>query len=433
MINNRKEILNKHKTEYINMLTMYFLPFWMDKTDKNNGGFFTCYNIYGDQLISKDKYVWSQGRCVWIYAKLAEDTAIPMDETMRNKCRNLAIEGGLFLEKYCFLNDGQIAFVLDENNKPKKPIYSDSYAASSFADCFVAMGLSAVGVLQQDQKKVRKASQLLFHVAQMAEDGTFQTAPDIAPDGWRGQAPYMILINTAYEIGKAVEKFEMTETLKQVKNICTWAINTEMKYFVNGNVLLECLDSNYHLLKSSYGRHINPGHTLECMWFILEAAQWLGMRHVQYEAIDVMKYISDIAWDKKYGGIYYYLDRDGGAPQDESPIETASMKEKVLTSAMLRDWSNKMWWPHLEAMYANLIAALCYEDEKCWIQYLKYREYTLKTFPNENPNIGEWIQIRDRKGAPLCQPVGGRLPVKDPYHLLRAMMLFIDRIAQYTE
>ena len=59
--------------------------------------------------------------------------------------------------------------------------------------------------------------------------------------------------------------------------------------------------------------------------------------------------------------------------------------------------------------------------------------YTLKTFPNENPNIGEWIQIRDRKGAPLCQPVGGRLPVKDPYHLLRAMMLFIDRIAQYTE
>ena len=203
MINNRKEILNKHKTEYINMLTMDFLPFWMDKTDKKNGGFFTCYNIYGDQLISKDKYVWSQGRCVWIYAKLAEDTAIPMDDTMRNKCRNLAIEGGLFLEKYCFLDDGQIAFVLDENNKPKKPIYSDSYAASSFSDCFVAMGLSAVGVLQQDKKKVRKAIQLLFHVAQMAKNGTFQTAPDIAPDGWRGQAPYMILINTAYEIGKA--------------------------------------------------------------------------------------------------------------------------------------------------------------------------------------------------------------------------------------
>lgn len=427
-MNDRKELLKKHKSEYINMLTEDFLPFWMEKIDKVNGGFYTCYNVYGDRLVSKDKYVWSQGRCVWIYAKLAEDFSIPMEEAMRNQCRSLALDGSEFLERYCILDDGRAAFVLGENNKPKKLAFSDSYSVSTFADCFAAMGLAAAGILGNNEKQVEKASQMLFRAAKMAEDGTFQTAPDVLPDGWRGQAPYMILINTACEVGKALEKFGKTEKLKQAQEVCIRAVKTELEYFMKDRVILECLDSDYQELKSRYGRHINPGHIVECMWFILEASQWLGMKEVQDQALDVIKYVSSISWDEEYGGMYYYLDREGGMPKGEY-----LRKEESLSSAMMRDWENKMWWPHLEAMYANLTGILCYGDEDCWNQYLKYREYTLNTFPNENQEVGEWIQIRNRKGEPLCEPVGGRLPVKDPYHLLRTMMLLIDLIVQYTE
>ena len=426
MMYDGKEILKTHRKEYISMLTEEILPFWLDKTDNINGGFFTCYNVYGDQLISKDKYVWSQGRCVWIYSKLAENYTIPMEENMRERCRNLALEGSKFLEKYCILDDGQVVFLLGENNIPKKLSCSDSYAISTFADCFVAMGLAAAGSLGKNQKQVKKACEIFFRAAEMAEKGTFQTAPDILPKGWRGQAAYMILINTACEIGKSLEYFSMKKELEKAKQICAWAVNVELTYFVKDNILLECLTSDYKQLESRYGRHINPGHTAECMWFILEASQWIEMPEVRDIALNVIKNISSMAWDRTYGGMYYYLDRSGKMPQGEYLEE-----EEALASAMMRDWDDKMWWPHLETMYANMVGTLCYGDESCWEEYIKYREYTLKTFPNENKNIGEWIQIRNRKGEPLCEQVGGRLPVKDPYHLLRTMMLLIERISKY--
>jgi N-acylglucosamine 2-epimerase len=51
-------------------------------------------------------------------------------------------------------------------------------------------------------------------------------------------------------------------------------------------------------------------------------------------------------------------------------------------------------------------------------------QYTLATFPNPDSQVGEWIQIRDRKGAPLERVVA--LPVKDPYHIARNLLQVIE-------
>lgn len=45
-------------------------------------------------------------------------------------------------------------------------------------------------------------------------------------------------------------------------------------------------------------------------------------------------------------------------------------------------------------------------------------------FPNTDKGIGEWIQIRDRFGQPEEKLVA--LPVKDPYHILRNMLLLTE-------
>ena len=54
-----------------------------------------------------------------------------------------------------------------------------------------------------------------------------------------------------------------------------------------------------------------------------------------------------------------------------------------------------------------------------WTLYLTFR-----TFPNPNPKIGEWIQIRNRLGEPESKVVA--LPVKDPFHIARNLILIID-------
>ena len=63
-------------------------------------------------------------------------------------------------------------------------------------------------------------------------------------------------------------------------------------------------------------------------------------------------------------------------------------------------------------------------DEDFLRLFEKVFDYTYKTFPNPNREIGEWIQIRTRDGAPQEKVVA--LPVKDPYHIIRNVILIIE-------
>ena len=67
------------------------------------------------------------------------------------------------------------------------------------------------------------------------------------------------------------------------------------------------------------------------------------------------------------------------------------------------------------------------EAHRDWFR--KLHDYTFSTFPNPDKQVGEWLQLRDRAGRPLAGPVGGRLPVKDPYHITRALYLLARRLA----
>lgn len=420
-----KELLLERKAYYRKTLLEEILPYWLDKTEPQSGGFYTCYDVFGDRLLSKEKYVWSQGRCTWIYSKLAQNKNLMMDERLKKSCRELALRGCDFLEKYCILPGDKAAFVLDENNQAQVVEPYGSQAVSSFADCFTAMGLAAAGVLDHDRKRVERAYRMFQNTAGQLKQNTFLTAPDVLPNGWHSQAAYMIMINTSFELAAVFSEFDMSQELAFAREICRYSVEMELEYFVTEDrVLLECLGPDYEKLDTLYGRHINPGHTEECMWFIIQAARWLEMGDAEQTALEVIKNVSRMGWDEKCGGMYYYLDRDGGTPKG-----AYFQEEKDLAFGALRDWSNKMWWPHLETIYANLLGYLYYGEEQCLKEYNRYHEYTFQTFPNPDKQVGEWIQIRDRRGLPVMGLVGGRLPVKDPYHLIRTLMLLVDLIS----
>lgn len=419
-----KRFLRKRMEEYNQILVQDILAYWLEKADGKSGGFYTCYNVFGDRLVSRDKYVWSQGRCVWLYSKLAADQTILMDEAMRLRCRELAVRGCAFVEKHCMLPNGRAAFVLDENNRVKLTESYEGESASTFADCFVAMGFTAAGILKGDPEKVKSAYRLLTEAARQMGAGTFQTAPDVLPHGWRSQAVYMIMIHTAYETAKGLRAFGMIQEEENARRICSYAMEVVVNAFLTeDSILLECLDHQLRPLDTLYGRHINPGHTEECMWFLIEAARWLDRPEVEKRALGVIKHVADIAWDERYGGMFYYLDRNG-----KKPWGTYDEAERPLAEAAMRDWDNKMWWPHLETIYAALMGYIYYGDEACLKEYERYHQYAFRVFPNPDRQVGEWIQIRDRQGRPLGDEVGGRLPVKDPYHLIRTLMLLQNLI-----
>lgn len=418
--------LEKRSKFYQNHLKDVLLSYWLDRADEQYGGFFTCYNNTGDELVSTDKFVWSQGRLVWMYAKLANSDVVALNDRQQQRCRELSIRGASFLVDHCMLSDESCAFVLDRQGNPKEFWPGSGYDISTFADCFVVMGLSASAELCGDEDMLRKSLKLFHSIAHKMRSGAFRTAPSVRPAGWRVNAVPMIVLNTGQELRAALENAGYIAEAEEVSNICLEAMTDTIEHFVTDEgIVLECLDAWNRPIDTLFGRHLNPGHAIESMWFVIREAKRMGREDIIEKAAHAILVTSRLAWDEQYGGMMYYLDRDGGMPRGRVPED-----ERAQSDNLIRDWDSKLWWPHTETVYAHLLCYSILNDSDHLEQYERYHRYTFDTFPNPDPDIKEWIQIRDRQGRPGNPNVGDRLPVKDPYHAMRNIYLLIELMRQ---
>lgn len=61
-----KQLAQRYKHELLDKV----VPFWLEKSqDKEFGGYFTCLNRDGS-VFDTDKFVWLQGREVWMFSVL---------------------------------------------------------------------------------------------------------------------------------------------------------------------------------------------------------------------------------------------------------------------------------------------------------------------------------------------------------------------------
>ena len=61
------------------------LPFWLNNSiDKECGGYYTCLNRDGS-VFDTDKFIWLQGRQVWMFAKLYNE--LEQRQIGRASCR----------------------------------------------------------------------------------------------------------------------------------------------------------------------------------------------------------------------------------------------------------------------------------------------------------------------------------------------------------
>jgi N-acylglucosamine 2-epimerase len=164
-------------------------------------------------------------------------------------------------------------------------------------------------------------------------------------------------------------------------------------------------------------RHATPGHIFESMWFVIRTAILCRQPAWLKPAGRAIAWAFNAGWDSDFGGVFRYVDREGGKP---SGIAGDGRYERL----MVDTWDTKIWWPHAEALYATLLAYKSTGDAAFDSMHSRLFDYVFRTFPNPDRAIGEWIQIRDRRGAPLDKCVA--LPVKDPYHILQAVLLMIE-------
>lgn len=409
--------------------------------DDAHGGVFTCWDNAGERLLSTDKYTWSQGRWIWLTARLAASVEagtlqgsticrpndLPEDDggpethghLDSGRLRTLARTTADFVQRHARLPDGTTAFVTDRAGRPKEPTPGAGLHTSVFADCFVALGLAALARLDFDDVTARLAEDLLHSADARVGAGRARTDPYPVHPAFTAFSLPMILLGTATEVHRATSSPRSAE-------VATRAASTIATSFRDGTDVRELRPREAGYDDTLLARHRTPGHVLECLWFLVHAADTvpgvtdaLGDWPTWLPA--VATHALSLGWDERDGGLFRYTDVDGGQPRGrrlDDPYER-----------LVRDtWDAKLWWPHAEALYTTtLLARRCVADQPTLAAELtewhdRLRAYTFATFP-AGPGR-EWVQIRRRDGTPLEQTVA--LPVKDPFHIARALLLMVE-------
>ena len=406
-----------------NELTNQILSFWMKRCeDKEYGGFLNCFDNKGEKLVSHDKYTWSQGRFVGMFAALAMTEAPIFSQAQRKEFLRLAGQGAEFLMRHCLMgeNDWRCVFLMERDGTPKKVAGWDELDMSIYADCFAVIGLARYALAGGDEKAYQFARRLHASCVERIEKNAFHTLPYPLSPQYRAHGIPMIMSNTTKELCLAAEKMA-GDDCAYLRALVQGYTQDILDHFVDENDVLHeiIMSADNAFFPQLLGQHMNPGHTIEDSWFMLEAAELCGQKAWEEKIFRVAKKALENGWDAEFGGILHFSGVSGGAPVgDLTGVENETMTKQ------LSDWGSKLWWVHSEALYTTLLCAIKSGDPAFFQWFEKVFDYTFRVFPGKDPEIREWIQIRTREGNPQEKVVA--LPVKDPFHITRNLLLILE-------
>ncbi|MBO5869008.1 MAG: AGE family epimerase/isomerase, partial [Oscillospiraceae bacterium] len=401
------------------------LYFWMPRClDTENGGYLNCFTNDGSRLVSTDKYTWSQGRFLWMFSRLATMESDLFDEAQRAEFLRYAKSGRDFLLKYALVapNDYRCVFLTDAEGNPKGLPGHEGYDLSISADCFVVMGFAAYTRAVNDPEGWDFAKKLADSVWERYQSDCYRSLPYPVTAAHIAHGRPMILTHLFCEMYRTAMQVEPAVAEGMLERIDKSNRAVFEQFADEHHLIHEFRAANGAFSENLFCQHINPGHTLEDMWFQLDACDLLKTDRYDCEISQIVKATMELGWDKEFGGLYHFIACDG-LNTKYVPGEAA---EEPQMSLILDDWGSKLWWVHSEALYITLLMYLRTGDTEFEKLFDKIFDYTYKTFPNPDRNIREWIQIRTREGKPQEKVVA--LPVKDPYHIIRNVMLIIEAL-----
>lgn len=368
--------------------------FWLKNgMDRENGGVYTCLDRKGE-VYSTDKSVWMQGRCAWTFAHLCRLYG-KRDEWMEASKSCLD-----FMEKYCINPDadGRMYFTVTAEGKPlrqRRYCFSEGFYAIANAEYY---GLTGEKVYID---RARKAYELIYKLNNGLIADPTGLGPKTIPETRTGRAlaDPMIFLNII-SILRRVDPEHREEYDKRSAE-CTEAI-FKYHYHPELKCTLESVapDGTPELWYTA-GRVVNPGHDIECSWFLMEEANYRKDEEIHKTAEQIFRNAIEAGWDNTYGGLLYFIDCLG------KPTEAY-------------EHDMKLWWPHDEIMIASLMAYRDTGDEYYADWFFKTLDYCKEHFAD--PEYGEWYGYLRRDGLPT-EPSTKGSTFKGPFHLPRMLSM----------
>lgn len=379
MTHDLQELINQYKNELFENV----LPFWLSKSiDKECGGYFTCLDREGN-VFDTDKFIWLQGREVWLLSMLYNNVA------PRKEWLDAAIGGAEFLKKYGHDGNFDWYFSVTREGKPlvmPYNIFSYTFATMAFGQLAKATGNKEYEHIALETWKKILARQ------NNPKDRWNKLAPGTRP--LKNFALPMILCNLVLEIQHILGDSMLKETTDAfLHEVLDVFIRPELGGLVMENVL-----DDGSLCDCFEGRHMNPGHSIEAMWFIMDLGQRLGRPELIEKAKDTALTMLEYGWDKEFGGIFYFMDLKGCPPQE-------------------LEWDQKLWWVHIETLISMIKAYRLTGDKRCLEWFERVHDYTWSHFKDQQ--FPEWFGYLNRRGEVLLPLKGGKW--KGCFHVPRGL------------
>ncbi|NLD88505.1 MAG: hypothetical protein GX633_09680 [Clostridiales bacterium] len=369
---------------YSDTLTNEVVPYWLRYSLDESGAINNCLSENGT-VLSRDRYIWSQGRALWTFSALYN--------RIEQKQEYLDVAHGLFNYLYNLGPDesGKWNYLYDgDGNLLEKDIsiYVDGFVLAGLTEYYIATGnVNARELALQTYENT---------LSRIRRPGTYRVAPYVIPDGMITHGVYMIFSFFYHCLGVALDRNDICDVAHSL------AMDVLEKFYVaEKDAILEFVNIDGTFSDTPEGRACVPGHAIECMWFLINIFEHHGEKDNIDQCCRIIRRHLELAWDEKKGGLILALDIDG--------------KEPVFWQKS----TYKPWWVQSEALVATMYAYRHTEDEWFLDMHEKVSKYAFEHYPN---GFGDWYNWLDNDGN-IGQSAA--LPVKDPFHLPRALIYLI--------
>lgn len=368
--------------QYQDELLQKVVPFWENHSkDEAFGGYFTCLDRQGN-VFDTDKFIWLQGREVWMFATLYNKVE------KRPEWLEMALHGARFLQEHG--HDGKLNwyFSLTREGKPLIEPYN------IFSDCFATMAFGQLYKATGNEEYADIAKKTFNNILKRSENpkGKFNKAV-AGTRPLKGFSLPMILCNLSLEIEHLLPKELVDETIQNVLHEVM-----DVFYQEDSGLILENVNPDGSFSDSFEGRLLNPGHTIEAMWFIMDLSVRLKRPELAEKAVEIMLRTLKYGWDEQFGGIFYFLDIKGYPPQQ-------------------LEWDQKLWWVHIETLISLIKGYSLTGNRECMEWFEKVHDYTWSHFAD--PEYAEWFGYLNRRGEVLLPLKGGKW--KGCFHVPRGL------------
>lgn len=375
------------------------INFWLKNgMDPVHGGIYTCISEES-KVFSTDKSVWMQGRCGWIFSYLCHVYGVKQQWLDAAKsCLD-------FMEDHCIHpENGRMYFTVAEDGTPlrqRRYYYSEAFYCMANAEYYGVTGKA------EHLERARKAYDIYYNLCNGGADPVGLPPKSERPG--RSLGLPMILLNVTsimLRVDPANAALYLQRGNECVHDIFAYHVKPEL-----GCTLENVAPDGSTRLNVTEGRIVNPGHDIECSWFLLEWAKIIGDETLAVKARQIFDMAFEMGWDKEYGGILYFTDCLGQPPESY-------------------EHDMKLWWPHNEALIASLMLYRDTKEEKYRKIFDQLLDYCSKHFASAN--CGEWYGYLRRDGKPTLPACIGST-FKGPFHVPRCLILLDQIIKEMNE